>query len=273
MTSSEHDPRARAEHPAPDLSDRYQRPRLLLSEQMYGAGFQSSGAEQLLDRTSPQLALAPGERVLDLGCGTGGTLRYLARHYETRGTGVDGSADCVAIAREAAAAQAVEGLDFIHSDFCELELHGQYHALWTCQSLLYVADADKEACLRRVVPHLCPGRKAVLADFFRAEGPLSPAFVRYCSDCGFELPTIPEFGALIERAGLRVLDAVDYTDSFTRAMAEEVASLEANAAALSGRVASADIEHLRARWAQKIAFCRGGDLRAAYIVAQAPTSA
>lgn len=249
---------------ASDLTDRYQRARLLLSEEMYGAGFQSSGGERFLDMTTPHMQLRPDDRVLDLGCGTGGTLRYLANRYGIHGTGVDGAADCIALARETA----VSGLDFIHSDFRDLELTGRYHAMWTCQSLLYISE--KVASLQRVLPHLVPGRNSLLADYCRGEGSLSPAFLAYCADCGFELPTIRGFSETVTEAGFRVLDTVDYTDWFIRAMESEVAHLEANKADFLSRYQESDFEHLRTRWNQKIDFCRRGDMRVAYVVAQVP---
>ncbi|MCB9763872.1 MAG: TauD/TfdA family dioxygenase [Alphaproteobacteria bacterium] len=253
--------------PGADLADRYQRSRLLLSEEMYGPGFQSSGGAQFLERVTPHLALQPGDRVLDLGCGTGGTLRYLVAHHGVEGTGVDGSPDCIAMAREAAARQGVRGLDFVRSDFRTLELSGRYHALWTCQSLLYVSE--KVDCLRRVLPHLVPGRSSLIADYCRGEGRASQAFLDYCDDCGFRLPTVQGLADLVGRAGLQVVEAVDYTDGFVDAMAAEVARLEANAADFATRWDADDFEHLRARWNQKIEFCRGGDLRVAYVIARA----
>lgn len=258
------DPEARA---AADLADRYERTRLLLSEEMYGPGFQSSGGERFLAMTIPHLELQPGDRVLDLGCGTGGTLRYLARHYQVHGTGVDGAADCITMARATAARHGLGGLDFVHADFRTVELERRHHALWTCQSLLYVAD--KQACLERVRPHLEPGRRSVLADYCRGPGPLSSGFRAYCDACGFELPTVGGFRELVERAGFEVLDVVDYTEWFSDAMADELARLEAGEADFLSRWRQADFDHLRSRWQQKIGFCRAGDMRVAYIVARA----
>src|SRR5581483_6089611 len=44
--------------------------------------------EQKLDYICKKLMLKPGERLLDIGCGWGGLVRWAARHYHARVTGI-----------------------------------------------------------------------------------------------------------------------------------------------------------------------------------------
>ena len=46
------------------------------------------------------LPLTPGMRVLDIGCGTGGSAFYLARKYQVSVVGVDLSTNMLTIAEE-----------------------------------------------------------------------------------------------------------------------------------------------------------------------------
>ena len=53
-----------------------------------------------LAHIASKLALAPGQHVLDIGCGWGGMAIYLARHFDVTVTGITLSGEQVALARE-----------------------------------------------------------------------------------------------------------------------------------------------------------------------------
>ena len=72
---------------------------------------------QLLDYSVELLQLRGGETVLDVGCGYGGTLLYLARRFGCRGVGITISPKQAQIARASTRqAQLDDRLDFIVED-------------------------------------------------------------------------------------------------------------------------------------------------------------
>jgi cyclopropane-fatty-acyl-phospholipid synthase len=85
--------------------------RLWLDEQMmYSCAYFRSGVEdidsaqqQKLDHICRKLLLQPGERLLDVGCGWGGLLRWAAERYGVKGVGVTLSERQYSFARDAAA--------------------------------------------------------------------------------------------------------------------------------------------------------------------------
>jgi cyclopropane-fatty-acyl-phospholipid synthase len=56
--------------------------------------------EAKLAHIAAKLALAPGQRVLDIGCGWGGMAIYLARHHDVQVTGITLSQEQVALAKQ-----------------------------------------------------------------------------------------------------------------------------------------------------------------------------
>lgn len=91
--------------------------RLWLDRHMvYSCAYFHSGAEdihtaqqQKLDHICRKLLLRPGERLLDIGCGWGGLLRWAARHYGVNGVGVTLSERQYSSAREAVASSDLAG--------------------------------------------------------------------------------------------------------------------------------------------------------------------
>lgn len=81
--------------------------RRMLDERMiYSCGYwrDANGLDEAqrakLDLICHKLGLAPGMRVLDVGCGWGGTLKYAAEHYGVEGVGITISKEQVRHARE-----------------------------------------------------------------------------------------------------------------------------------------------------------------------------
>jgi SAM-dependent methyltransferase len=87
----------------------------------------TKGTEQEVDFLVDALALAPGTRVLDVGCGPGRHALALARRgFEV--VGVDHSPEFLALAREAAAAADLAAT-FVELDVRELACDGQFDAV------------------------------------------------------------------------------------------------------------------------------------------------
>ena len=72
------------------------------------AGDIDQAQEAKLDLLCRKLGLSPGMRLLDIGCGWGGTVRYAARHYGVSAVGITVSAEQAAEARRRCAGLPVE---------------------------------------------------------------------------------------------------------------------------------------------------------------------
>jgi ubiquinone/menaquinone biosynthesis C-methylase UbiE len=122
-----------------------------------------------------EAALQPGERVLDLGCGTGTLLLLAARmHPDVTLTGVDGDEKALAIARRKLARAGVAvRLDTALADRLPYPDAGFDHVFSTAV-FHHLAPEERERALREVRRMLRPGGTFRLADF----GPASSLLAR-----------------------------------------------------------------------------------------------
>ena len=107
-------------------------------------------ATKLIEAADPQ----PGERVLDLGCGTGIVARKVASRLGTRGvvTGIDLSPDMLAVAQTSAAREGVV-IEWRQGRAENLPFPEETFDLLLCQfALMFIAEkAAALAEMRRVV--------------------------------------------------------------------------------------------------------------------------
>jgi cyclopropane fatty-acyl-phospholipid synthase-like methyltransferase len=102
--------------------------------------------------------LAPGARVLDLGCGTG---EPIARHLAERGfrvVGVDESEKMLEIAR-----RVVAGAEFVRADMRALRLEGAFAAAVAWDSVFHVERASHREIFRKLRGLLDAGGRLLLS--------------------------------------------------------------------------------------------------------------
>ena len=93
-----------------------------------------------MDRICRKLALRPGERVLEAGCGWGGLARHMARHYGVTVRALNVSSEQVAYARERARAERLDDrIEFVEDDY--RDVRGQYDAFVSVGMLEHVGTA------------------------------------------------------------------------------------------------------------------------------------
>jgi len=150
------------------------------------------------------------ETVLDLGTGTGETLRRVAgRHPTARLIGIDESDRMLAVARKV-----VPGADLRVARLQDDLPEGPFDLVVSALAVHHLDAPEKAALFRRVATRLAPGGRFVLADVIV---PVDPADVVTPLDEGYDKPSrVDEQLQLVDRAQqLVVADGPDLEDAIT----------------------------------------------------------
>ncbi|MCU4802296.1 methyltransferase domain-containing protein [Halobacteria archaeon HArc-gm2] len=156
---------------------------------------------------------APGERVLDLGCGTGHLTAEITAAVGDEGhvVGVDQSAEMVAEAREQ-----YPGLAFERADATEFASDEPFDAVFSNAALHWMTDQDAVVervadALRRGTENSSAGGRFVAEMGGRGNvATIVDATIRELTDRGYEasspwyFPTVGEQASLLERHGFEV---------------------------------------------------------------------
>ena len=163
------------------------------------AAFVAELGRPLLDLLAP----APGERILDLGCGDGALTALIAEH--ARVFGVDASAEQVAAAR-------ARGLEAAIADGTRLGFAGEFDAVFSNAALHWMRDPD--AVIDGVWRALKPGGRFVAecggaGNVETVRRALATALARRGVDAEaaspWYFPEPGEYRARLERRGFRVM--------------------------------------------------------------------
>jgi len=170
---------------------------------------------KMLDHCVQMLNLRGGEDVLDVGCGHGGTLLYLARSFDCQATGLTLSPKQARIARENADKAGLDGrLKLILDDADTFPFPAKaFDVVWTMESSEHFSD--KTRFFRNVARALRPGGQLLLAAW---TGSMQRARIREVARAFLcpELWTAEKYRDAIEMAGMRVKECENLTCQVVR---------------------------------------------------------
>jgi MPBQ/MSBQ methyltransferase len=183
--------------------------RLSLADLAPVDAFHIRGREATVELAA-RAALAPGLRVLDVGCGLGGSARYLAAEHGCRVTGIDLTKDYVEAAAEFAALAGLGNMvEFRRCSALELPFEdASFDIAWTEHVQMNVAD--KRAFYRELARVLAPGGRLVFHDVFKGAGGEPHYPVPWAEEASISfLVSAQEVRGILEGLGLRIEDWED----------------------------------------------------------------
>jgi cyclopropane fatty-acyl-phospholipid synthase-like methyltransferase len=162
-----------------------------------------------------------GQRVLDCGCGVGGTAMWLAEHHDVEVVGITVTPDQVVRATRYAAERGLQDkVRFALQDYTRMALpDATFDLAYGLESINYAPS--KRQYLSEVFRVLKPGGRMVVQDGFRVDRALSPAEHRLQESWleGWLVPnlsSLPEFAQYAAEVGFVDVEQRDCTASVTR---------------------------------------------------------
>ena len=165
-------------------------------------------AQALIDLLIEKSALRRGSKVLDVGCGIGGTSIYLAKEFGCDVTGITISPVQVAMATEAAKAAGIKAPPrFLVNDANDISVTGAFDIIWSVEMISHLNNRDN--LFRRASELLKPGGKMCITDWWKDEGLSAADHQKYIEPIEkgmlVSLPTLTEYMEHISNHGFRLL--------------------------------------------------------------------
>ena len=237
---------ARTQPPGAQLdATQYQAEAVAKYEAVFGEHFVSPGGAGSARACMARLGLKPGMRVLDVGCGLGGSAFLMAREHGVSVHGIDVSANMLESARERLRAQGLAAqVSLEQADVLALPARAEYDVIYSRDVFLHLHDKPRLLALLHSL--LVPGGLLFFTDYGRGDGAPSAEFAAYIAQRQYDLRTVGEYRTLLEQAGFVQVVAEDHT-------AEFLALLQSELARMAEDEGHADI---RRSWLDKIARAR-----------------
>lgn len=174
-------------------------------------------SERLTDMMIDRIAVHPGQRVLDVGCGTGQPALRLARAKDVEVVGITVSEEQVAAANELS--RLTDRLSFQVADAMSLPFEADtFDAAWLLESPPHMAD--RVGAFKQVAKVVKPGGLIALTDFvvlapMTDQERIAAAEVMEAFHLGGFHP-LAEYPDLIRAAGLEVVEVTDISANTIR---------------------------------------------------------
>ncbi|XP_054839229.1 uncharacterized protein LOC129332271 [Eublepharis macularius] len=229
-------------------------------EWVFGPGFVSTGGIGTTKELMSMLALKPEQKVLDVGCGLGGSDFYMAKEFGVEVLGLDLSHNMVELALERAQQETKSLVQFEVGDATRRVFpEGSFDVVYSRDTILHVAD--KRALFQRFLLWLKPGGQLLISDYCCGPRPWSEVFTKYVKQRGYSLLMPQEYGQVLQEVGFSSVQSLDRTERMLSALIQELQALEKSQESFIQEFSKEEFEAIASGWREKLERCVDGDQR------------
>jgi len=209
-------------------SAQYLTKSILLYEKVYGEDFVSPGGKVMATEMISRMALAPESRVLDVGCGLGGSAFAMATEYGLHVDGIDLSKNMLAIANSKLETYGLsQQVNFKWQDCLEITRVDYYDAVYSRDVFLHIHNKTRLFSVLEASLH--PAGKLLFTDYCCGLKPWGDDFSEYVKDRGYCLHHPEDYANLISQAGFEQVTFEDISAKFIQILQadiEKIATLD-----------------------------------------------
>merc|ERR1712038_2143360 len=211
----------------------YKRNGILRYERVFGHTFVSTGGLTTTKQIVDPIGLKPGMKVLDIGCGTGGSAFYMARNFGCEVLGLDLSDNMLAVAYEhkltmEEKVQHLVSFRFLDATLAEFP-ENYFDCVYTRDAVMHIAE--KELMYSKVLKWLKPGGKLVIS----------------------------EYGHVLKKVGFKNVQAIDKTAEFISILKMEMDKFKPTKDKFIREFSLKDYKDLTEGWDIKVERCSKGE--------------
>jgi len=223
-------------------------------EAVYGEDFVSPGGKEMAMELIQKMDLKPDARVLDVGCGLGGSAFVMAQDFNLVVDGIDLSQNMLALASQKLTKYGLsDRVTLEHGDCLELDRQNRYDAVYSRDVFLHIENKSKLFSVLR--KSLRPGGRLLFTDYSCGPKPWHDDFAAYVEGRGYTLHALPEYAELVSTAGFERVEHVEMTQRFIQILKSDLEKITDLPLEESIR------SKLKKSWRGKLSRAKSGDHR------------
>jgi len=242
-------------------------------QRIFGNDFVSTGGKDTTQKLFDLLELKSGEKVLDVGCGTGVADILMSELFDVHVHGIDLSTNMVKMANDNVKQCDPELQKRLTFDIVDCMTHDfkpqSFDAIFTKDAMIHIKD--KLFLFSKFYKWLKPGGRLLITDYaVGRETPSTPEFALYVKQRGYNLCTVDKYGDFVRNAGFDndKVTAIDNCDTFMSILAAELARFQAQKEDFIQEFCLKDYKDLEKGWQDKIKYCADKDMTWAIMFAR-----
>jgi cyclopropane-fatty-acyl-phospholipid synthase len=228
---------------------------------MYTCAYWKEGTRTLeeaqqnkMEHVCRKLRLAPGEHIVDIGCGWGGFLRYAHERHGITGVGVNTTTEQVRDGQaELARLGLGGGLRLVEADFREVQ--GQFDKCVSIGVLEHAGRGQLEAVVRAHADSLKPGGLGMLHFIGHVGRFETELWIREHIFPGGWIPGLAETLEAMERCGLEILDVENLRRNYALTLDEWAKRFESGWSRIQALDPAKFDERFRRKWRAYLVSC------------------